>query len=139
MRRDPSLIPLSHDHHHALALCVLTTRGLAAEDPANLARNIVEYYEREMRRHFAVEERILFPALDEHARALIAELLSEHRRMEQMIESLRSGHEHALIEEFCKLLQQHVRSEENHLFETAQRLLTRDQLDELGRKLSSSD
>jgi len=31
MLRDPSLIPLSHQHHNGLALCVLVRRSLAAD------------------------------------------------------------------------------------------------------------
>jgi hemerythrin-like domain-containing protein len=124
MLRDPSLIPLSHDHHHALALCVLTTRSLASgESLETLSHNIVEHYQTELRRHFDLEERVLFPVL-------------EHRRIEQLVESLRSSQERVLIEEFCTLLQQHVRKEESQLFEQAQRLLTRGQLDDLGAKLA---
>lgn len=137
MLRDPSLIPLSHDHHHALALCVLTTRSLASgESLETLSHNIVEHYQTELRRHFDLEERVLFPVLDPHVRELVDGLLSEHRRIEQLVESLRSSQERVLIEEFCTLLQQHVRKEESQLFEQAQRLLTRGQLDDLGAKLA---
>ena len=39
MLRDPSLIPLSHQHHNGLALCVLTRRSLAADSsPGNIAK-----------------------------------------------------------------------------------------------------
>ena len=49
MLRDPSLIPLSHQHHNGLALCVLTDRALAANStPASvqqLAQRIIDRYE----------------------------------------------------------------------------------------------
>ena len=65
MLRDPSLIPLSHQHHNGLALCVLTRRALAADpSPANidrLARRVIDRYELELVNHFEIEEQVLFP------------------------------------------------------------------------------
>ena len=55
MRRDPSLIPLSHQHHNGLALCVLTRRSLGAdsspENLATLARRVIDRYELELTNH----------------------------------------------------------------------------------------
>ena len=65
MLRDPSLIPLSHQHHNGLALCVLTRRSLAAdsspENLAKLAQRVIDRYELELINHFAIEEEVLFP------------------------------------------------------------------------------
>ena len=51
MLRDASLIPLSHQHHNGLALCVLTERSLREDpSPANvekLARKTIDRYELE--------------------------------------------------------------------------------------------
>jgi hemerythrin-like domain-containing protein len=144
MQRDPSLIPLSHDHHHALSLCVLTRRSLGADSsPENLAAQaavIIEKFDTDLRRHFDLEEQILFPALGafDAMRELIAELLEEHSRLAGYVDSLRANSDARIIEEFCSLLQLHVRKEESRLFETAQKLLSRDQLDDLGNKLSHS-
>jgi len=67
MLRHSSLIPLSHEHQHGLALCVLTERALNADpSPENVAaqaRAIVEQFEGELQNHFHIEEEILFPAL----------------------------------------------------------------------------
>jgi hemerythrin-like domain-containing protein len=56
--------------------------------------------------------------------------MEEHRRMYGLVERLRSG----AVEEFCGVLREHVRKEERVLFEEAQRLLTRAQLDEMGER-----
>ena len=65
MLRDPSLIPLSHQHHNGLALCVMTRRSLAAdssaENIAKLARRAIDRYEVELVNHFEMEEQVLFP------------------------------------------------------------------------------
>src|ERR1039458_1819678 len=81
MLRDPCLIPLSHQHHNALALCVITRRSLAADSSpgnvAKLARRATDRYELELVNHFEVEEQVLFPACGPIP--LIALLVAEHR------------------------------------------------------------
>ena len=138
MLRDPGLIPLSHDHHHALKLCVLARRaltpGAGPDQIATQAREIVEKFDSDIHGHFVFEESTLFPALAPFpgVRNLIAELLKEHRSMESLIEQIRTTKSRAPIEEFCEVLEQHVRKEEQSLFEEAQRLLSREQLDKIG-------
>jgi hemerythrin-like domain-containing protein len=139
MLRDPALIPLSHDHQHALALCVLTDRALAgagaADSVAPQARRILEQFDSEIRDHFEFEEQVLFPALATFPSVsdLVAELTMEHRRIVSIVESLRSRGDRSVIQEFCEVLGQHVRKEERLLFEEAQRLLSREQLDAIGQ------
>jgi hemerythrin-like domain-containing protein len=137
MLRDPSLIPLSHQHQHGLALCVMLRRSLAADStPANLAhwaQRVVDRYEIELVNHFEMEEQVLFPACG--AMPLVAELLREHRRIEALVDQLRASPSPALLEEFCALLSAHIRREENELFEQVQRQLPRDVLDRAGAEI----
>lgn len=137
MLRDPSLIPLSRQHHNALALCVLLRRSLAAdsseESVARAARRIVDRYEIELANHFEIEEQVLFPLCGDHP--LVTQLIAEHRAIERMVEQARSAPSAAVIEEFCELLPAHVRREESQLFEEAQRSLERDVLDRAGAEI----
>jgi hemerythrin-like domain-containing protein len=134
MLRVRSLIPLSHQHHNGLALCVLTRRSLAAdsseENVAKLARRAVERFEVELANHFEIEEQVLFPACG--AMPIIEDLVREHRALEGMIAGLRAVPSAGLLEEFCGLLSSHIRREESELFEKVQRGLSREQLDALG-------
>jgi iron-sulfur cluster repair protein YtfE (RIC family) len=138
MVRDRSLIPLSHTHHHALALCVQIRRGLSGGSAASavlgLADSVVSHFQTEMREHFHCEETIVFPALSciEDLRPVIAELLHEHRELAAMVEHLRSEPDVQRLEVFAEMLTQHVRKEERILFEQAQRLLSREDLDRIG-------
>jgi len=138
MLRDPSLIPLSHQHHNGLALCVLTERSLREDaSQANiekLARKVIDRYELELTNHFDIEERILFPAI---ASALIPGLISDHRRLEALIGSLANRPDAALLLEFTALLRSHIRREENELFEEIQRRLPRQTLDSLGKQIDA--
>jgi hemerythrin-like domain-containing protein len=137
MLRDPSLIPLSHQHHNALALCALTRRSLAAGptpgNVAKLARRAIDRCELELANHFEIEEQVLFPACG--PMPLIPKLVAEHRRIEGLIAQLRTAPTEALLEEFCALLSKHIRREENELFEEIQRTVPRETLDRVGSEI----
>ena len=145
MLRDPSLIPLSHQHHNGLALCVMTRRSLAADDTpahvAKLAQRAVDRYELELANHFEIEEQVLFPACGamplfaQLVSELIALLVAEHRMIERQIAQLRTAPTGALLEEFCALLSRHIRREESELFEQIQRTLPREVLDRAGKEI----
>ncbi len=137
MLRDPNLIPLSHQHHNALALCVLTRRSLAADGtPQNiskLAKRVIDRYEIELVNHFEMEEQVLFPLCE--GMPLIPELVGEHRRMEALVAGLRAAASPELIEQFCALLSSHIRKEETELFEQIQRDLPRETLHRAGEEI----
>jgi hemerythrin-like domain-containing protein len=137
MLRDPSLIPLSHQHHNGLALCVLTRRSLAADaSPANiakLAQRAIDRYELELVNHFEIEEQVLFPECGTHP--LVDSLIAEHRALESFIAGLRDSPSAALLEQFCELLSAHIRREESELFENIQRTLSPDVLLRLGAEI----
>ncbi len=136
MLRDPSLVPLSHQHQHGLALCVLTDRSLAAdpsrENVERLAKKIVDAFDVELTNHFEIEERILFPACDS---PLVAELVAQHRCLEALAAGIRDTPTADALSRFTALLRDHIRVEENDLFESVQRALPRAALDELGRRI----
>jgi hemerythrin-like domain-containing protein len=138
MLRDPSLIPLSHQHHNGLALCVLTERSLRDDtSPANvakLARKAIDRYELELSNHFEIEEGVLFPAVES---ALIPGLIADHRQIEALIGRIRVEPTADLLLEFAALLRTHIRREENELFEEIQRRLPRDLLDSLGKEIDA--
>ena len=137
MLRDKSLIPLSHQHHNGLALCVLTRQGLARDrseaSAARLARQVIERYEVELANHFEVEEQVLFPECGEPK--VVAELVAEHRAMERMVEELRAAPSAEKLEEFCEMLSGHIRREERELFEQVQKALPRELLDRMGGEI----
>jgi hemerythrin-like domain-containing protein len=137
MLRDASLIPLSHQHHNGLALCVMTRRSLthdtSPENVARLARRAVDRYELELVNHFEIEEQVLFPVCG--PMPLVDQLIAEHRAMEAFIPRLRTAPTADLLEQFCQLLSTHIRREENELFEQIQQSLARDVLDRAGAEI----
>jgi hypothetical protein len=63
MLRDKNLIPLSHQHQRALALCVRVDRAqpIPAADLESWQTEIEQHFEQEIKIHFAAEEQVLFP------------------------------------------------------------------------------
>jgi hemerythrin-like domain-containing protein len=130
------LIPLSHQHHNGLALCVLTERGLAAESSEesvrNLAQRIVDRYEIELINHFEMEEQLLFPLCPG---PLADELIGEHRELERMVQGLSAAPTAERLTEFSGLLRRHIRREESEYFQQVQEQVPRDQLDAAGAEI----
>jgi hemerythrin-like domain-containing protein len=139
MLRHPSLRPLSRQHHHALALCVLIRRGLGGAQPdlGGLARRVLRDFEGGIRGHFDAEERILFPEARRvgDLEPLVERLLGEHRRLKRLVAALAAQPAAAALEEFATLLHSHVRVEENELFEQLQNRLDSGALARLGEAL----
>ena len=141
MLRDPSLIPLSHQHHNGLALCVMVRRSLAAdgsaENIAKQAKRAIDRYELELANHFEIEEQVLFPACGPMPllNQLIDQLLTDHRAIEAYVAQLHEAPSAELLEQFCVLLSAHIRREESELFEQAQHALPREVLDRVGAEI----
>jgi hemerythrin-like domain-containing protein len=143
MLRDPVLIPLSHQHQHALALCVFIQRALVGDrtPPAVVAHwenQITRLFHDEMRYHFEAEERHLFPAAEQ--RQELAELVSELRRQHDVLRTqaaAAAAHRlgNAGLSAFTTLLTTHVRVEERELFEKMQQLLPADEVARIGAAL----
>jgi iron-sulfur cluster repair protein YtfE (RIC family) len=137
MLRDKNLVPLSHQHQHALALCVRIDRAaMNAATVKSFAGEIDEMWERELRFHFEAEETVLFPeaARAEGLRELVEELTAEHRTIEQFVRSELDGEK---LGEFGRVLSEHVRKEERQLFEEMQQQLTVEKLSELGERIGA--
>lgn len=141
--RDKNLIPLSHQHQHALALCVRLDRALQAKDVDLEAwqSEIQAIFEQEIGIHFAAEEKIIFPPARRlpELQSLIEELLAEHAVLRDFFAraSARSLN-HADLQMFAARLSQHIRKEERELFEALQRSMTVQQLSALGTDLNEA-
>jgi len=143
MLRDKSLIPLSHQHQHALALCVRIDRAQPIP-PANLKdwqAEIAQIFEQEITFHFAAEEAVVFPAARSFPELtpLVEELIAEHAVLRNSF-SLAQGRclSTQTLPEFGQRLSAHIRKEERQLFEPLQRFLTGPDLAALGVQLENA-
>jgi len=143
MQRDRSLIPLSHQHQHALALCVRLDRGLksATRTPAELEAwqvEIEQLFQGEIRHHFEAEEKVLFPAARRRGglRILVDELLAEHMRLRALAQGATARSlDAAGLQQFADTLSTHIHKEERQLFEQCQALLSVAEMERLGGAL----
>jgi hemerythrin-like domain-containing protein len=142
MLRDKNLVPLSHQHQHALALCVRIGKAFAeageTPDVHPWETEIVKQFDNEIRFHFEAEEKFLFPAAERHEelRDLVDELRIEHTLIRRNVERAR-GRQFAVtdLQVFTATLSEHIRKEERQLFESLQKLLSATQLRELGNSM----
>ena len=140
MLRDRNLIPLSHQHQHALALCVQIDRA-AAPDLEALQAQMATMFNLEIRWHFAAEEAALFPQAAAFAELtpLVEALLGEHAALRQYFAgAARRELDAAALRQFARLLSAHIRKEERELFEACQRLFSPEKLAQVGAALEAA-
>jgi len=141
--RDKNLIPLSHQHQRALALCVRLDRALQAGevDTEPWQAEIQQIVEQEIIIHLAAEEKEVFPAAkgDPELEAIVKELIDEHGILRALFarvvhRTLDSAGLRALV----ATLSQHIRKEERQLFEGLQKRLSPEQMTALGKGLAQA-
>lgn len=143
MLRDKNLIPLSHQHQRALALCVRIDRAspIPDTDLEPWQQEITQLCQQEITIHFAAEEQVVFPAarkLPELA-ALVDDLTSDHGALREYFSQAESR---SLSPEdlnaFAQRMSAHIRKEERQLFERMQELMKAEELATLGAHLEEA-
>ena len=137
LRRHPALVELSRDHHHVLVQALALRRAADVDgDRRRVAAEALPFVSDEIGPHTAEEEEVLLPRsahLDPEGAQRIRD---EHREIEQWASriagALTTGGELAEpMRELGRLLDDHVRFEERSYFETVQRGLDEEALEEL--------
>ena len=144
-KRHPALIPLSHDHHHGLALALRCRKHALGQlnpgDPASIeacAAEASRFFNENLTAHFEAEETVLFPlmAAYEECRELVARLESEHREFRKMVAwAADPGGQRKFLFDFGDLLEQHIRSEERKLFPAFETLVPAADAERAGREI----
>ena len=117
MKRDPALVPLSHDHHQALFVAQALRRANEATAPEARAR-FAAYWAEHGQPHFRLEEEVLLPAFarygDSH-HPLVAQALCDHVAIRRLAGEVELASPAGLRELGTRLVE-HVRLEERELF-----------------------
>ena len=147
MKRNPALYTLSHDHHQGLILAQQLKKGAPQYKgmPSTLEDKkeyTLSFYKTELVKHFQDEEEILFPSVrnknDELDRK-IAEIISEHRKMESLINDLEETDQlQNVLDELGWLLEKHIRKEERDVFMEIENVLTEEELQVISEEISQS-
>ena len=140
-RRHETLIPLTHDHHHALAQARRLKDAAHLErdvERSNAANDFLNFYFGRAVRHFHEEEELFFAPLidDPRARDQVLRAVSDHLRLHAMARTVKrdlvKGQvDQGVLDEISQLLNEHVRFEEQELFPMVEELVPEDQLQDL--------
>jgi hemerythrin-like domain-containing protein len=139
-KRHPSLIPLTHDHHHALAQA-RRLRIAATSSQAELldrAGEFLAFFRAETIEHFREEEEIVFPLAvhDPRARELLGRVVTEHLEIHALIFRLAAEFSGRDVSAECALqvaqtLETHIRLEEGQVFPLLERVVSESELAEI--------
>jgi quercetin dioxygenase-like cupin family protein len=146
VKRHSSLVPLSHDHHHALVEARRLRRAAGEDETTRRAAvdRFLRFFSSETIRHFREEEERLFPLLAGHegeANALLVEALLDHQRIRALVARLERGPaaDEDLMRELAGALDSHVRLEERRLFPLVEAAVPEEILSELDLSTESRD
>ena len=143
MLRDKSLIPLSHQHQRALALCVRIDRAqsIPIKDLPSWQTEIEQHFEQEINIHFSAEEQVLFPTARQFSELipLVEELIADHAALRESFHQAKTREMSAeSLHDFAQQLSTHIRKEERQLFERLQKLMNTEDLEALGIHLEEA-
>lgn len=146
--RHSSLIPLSHDHHHGLALalrCRKQSLGqikpMGAEGLRERSAEVSQFFAAELVPHFRAEEEVLFPLMRSavpDSVPIVEQLLQEHEQIQAMVENLKGGQGLSkILFDLGDLLERHIRCEERELFPLYEEHVASQDADLAGERIRS--
>jgi iron-sulfur cluster repair protein YtfE (RIC family) len=143
MLRDKSLVPLSRQHQHALALCVRIDRAspISGSDLAAWQAEITQLCQTEIEIHFIAEERVVFPEAKRFPQfsALVDDLLADHAALRALFaDAAAEQMSIASLSAVAQRLSAHIRKEERQLFEGLQEVLSLEELSLMGKRLNEA-
>lgn len=149
MARGPTLIRLSHDHHHGLALALRCRKqALGQMKPMGMeglkerATEVRNFFAQSLERHFLAEEGILFPAIDARSpesHSVIEALIEDHQKIRSAAQSLENRVDVAKnLFDFGDLLERHIRREERELFPLFEKHVTEDEAKRVKRRIEEA-
>jgi len=131
MRRHDALIPLSHDHHHALVQVRRLKSAVEVSDTTRLeiARAFLKFFREDTLEHFRQEEEHVFPLGVEspELRGTLERVMFEHLRLHELVRGLQEEVDNGAAsgEQMLRLanvLEHHIRFEEKVVFPEIERV-----------------
>jgi iron-sulfur cluster repair protein YtfE (RIC family) len=147
-RRHDALIPLTHDHHHALAQ-TRRLKNAAKGDGRDLpgqSQAFLDFFHAETVSHFREEEEVVFPLAveDGRARELLVRALMEHLQIHALVSRLEVEVRESRVtaesaSEIATALEAHIRFEEGEVFPLLEEVVAEDQLSEVLPRLRARE
>lgn len=138
MKRDPSLVPLSHDHHHGLVRVFEIRQALRNGESlsAQHAKNTT-FLANDLAPHFQAEELHLVPLLRRFAvvePAAVEQLMEDHRELARLASATSASE----LTAFADLLESHIRREEREIFPAYQERVGPDDRERAGAAIKAA-
>lgn len=136
-RRHDGLMPLTHDHHHALAHSrrLLLAAGGDAQELLWESQRFLDFFREDTLHHFREEEEVVFPlaVADKRATALLSSVVAEHLQIHGMVARLAAEVGQGRVQEktangLAEALAAHIRLEEREVFPMLEKVVSDDQL-----------
>lgn len=145
MKRHPSLISLSREHHGALILARLLRqdappyKGLPT-DSLGKADYALKFYQEEMIEHFHEEEKViaLVKGINSELDIFFAEMEQEHTQLHELFSQIQNNSDlpdH--LDKLGRMLEDHVRKEERQIFPMIQDNCSEDVLNAIAETLKT--
>lgn len=142
MRRHPALVPLSREHNTALVLVLRIGREVPSADGAaigDIYGTLISFWARGLLPHFRAEGECLLARLVRHVSPedeMVTRLHRDHLGIEALVADMRDNADvewrRRLLLDFAARLREHVRWEEDVLFQATQEALSEPELAALG-------
>jgi hemerythrin superfamily protein len=138
IKRHPSIVELSKDHHFALLLVWKIRQGLSKSiEPPRISKYVVHFFDTDLIQHFNEEEKFLFSKLPANNELRI-QAEDEHRQIKEIIDDLRvNSTDKDLLVEFATVIEGHIRFEERKLFNHLQENIPENELAEIASSLNA--
>lgn len=135
IKRHPAIVELSKDHHFGLLLSWKIRKGDELHVPVDrVIRYVIHEFETDLEHHFREEEELMFnkmPAGD--TMRIRAE--EEHKLIRSYIAQMKEDNSEKALNDFSKLLENHIRFEERELFNHIQETFSSEQLTEISDQI----
>lgn len=146
MKRDDRLVKLSWDHHHGLVMSLRLARELpeAGEADINaLYSDLIRVWAAGLLPHFRAENECLLARLirhTDHSDEIIARTQRDHLDLDGLVATMKDTDNlesrRTALAEFGTRLRDHIRWEEQVLFERSQELLRDEELTAIGEEVA---
>ena len=137
IKRNENIVKLSQDHHASLLFCWKLRQGVKYDASFETMRKYVHYFwDHHFSFHFKEEEEFLFaPVLDDQ----VQKALDDHQKIKIFIGQINetgAKDKQDIFLELADLVDEHVRYEERVLFPHLEKVLSEEQLKNIGSQIS---
>lgn len=136
IRRSEYILQLSREHHFSLLFCWKIRQGIQKQvSPDRITAYVKYFWEAHVTPHFAEEEQIVFPHLQDDK---VARAIAEHTELRQAFQHLinHPGEDPiAQLSNIADKMDDHVRYEERELFPHLEKTLSLETLEMIGQQI----